>query len=161
MAPAQPREVLRAAVFDRLCADGGGRAGDGEVGLREIHDAVLRHLEWLLNSRVWWPGSLEDHEEANESLLKYGLPDLSTFSWSSAKDARTVVQLIEQVVKTYEPRLVPRTVKVTPIESEDSADFQLRMRIDGILRVEPYTERVSFDTEFDVDSGAMRVTSVL
>jgi len=159
MAPARPREVLRAALFDRLSSNHRSRSPDGEVGTREIHDAVMRGLERLLNSRVWWPGDLEEYEEANESLLKYGLPDLSTYSWVSKKDSRTVVGLIEQAVKTYEPRLVPRSVKVTALERDDVADFHVRLRIDGILRVEPFTERVSFDTEFEVDSGAIRVRS--
>ena len=155
----RPREVLRAALFDRLSASYRSRSPDGEVGIREIHDAVMRGLERLLNSRVWWPGDLDDFEEASRSLLKYGLPDLSTYSWSSKADSKTIVALIEQAVKTYEPRLVPRSVKVTALERNDKADFHIRLRIDGILRVEPFTERVSFDTEFALDSGAMRVTS--
>ena len=161
MAAAKPQDTLRAAVFDRLCSTHKSRGPDGEVGLREIHEAVQRGLEWLLNSRVWWPGDLDEHEEAAVSLLKYGLPDLSTFSWSSSSDAKTLVGLVEQTIKTYEPRLLPRSVKVTLLENDAVDEFNLSMRIEGILRVEPFTDRVSFDTEFDADSGAMRVTSSL
>jgi len=37
----------------------------------------------------------------------------------------------------------------------------VRMRIDATLHVEPYTERVAFDTEVDLDTGQMSVRSSL
>jgi type VI secretion system protein ImpF len=160
MAPSKPQEILRGSVLDRLSASYRTRA-DGEVGLREIHDAVMRDLQRLLNTRMWWPGSLDGFEEAQTSLLCYGMPDVSSFSWTSTTDGRTVMKLIEDAIKAYEPRLLARSVKVTPVERESVADFSLRMRIDAILQVDPYTERVSFDTALDAETGTMTLQGSL
>jgi type VI secretion system protein ImpF len=161
MAPPKPQEILRGSVFDRLSSSHRTRTADGEVGLREIHDAVMRDLERLLNTRVWWPGGLEGFEEAGDSLLTYGIPDLSAFSWTSVTDGKTVMKLVEDAIKTFEPRLLGRSVKVIAIERESIADFSLKMRIDAILQVDPYTERVSFDTELDAETGSMRLSGSL
>lgn len=158
MAPAKPQEILRGSVLDRLSSSYRTRSADGEVGLREIHDAVMRDLERLLNSRVWWPADLDDFEEAAESLLTYGIPDMSSFSWTSSTDNRTVTKLVEEAIKAFEPRLLARSVKVTPLERDSVDDFSVKMRIDAILQVEPYTERVTFDTELDMETGAMHLS---
>lgn len=161
MARAKPREILRPSVLDRLSAHRGARGSDGEIGLREIHAAVRHDLECLLNSRVWWPNGLDDFDEASTSVLSYGIPDLTGFSWTSVNDGKTVAKLIEEAIKNFEPRLVPRSVKVSQVERESVDDFRVRLRIDAILQVEPYTERVSFDTDFDVESGAMHLSGGL
>jgi type VI secretion system protein ImpF len=126
------------------------------VGLREIRQEVTRDLEWLLNTRTWWPGGL-DGEEASRSLLAYGLPDLSTYSSQSASDVDKLCRLVEDAIRTFEPRLLRRSLKVTLLPSEAAGDFSLRLRIEAILYVEPYSEPVSFDTELAVDTGAIRV----
>ena len=94
-------------------------------------------------------------------MLSYGIPDLTGFSWTSVNDGKTVAKLIEEAIKNFEPRLVPRSVKVSQVERESVDDFRVRLRIDAILQVEPYTERVSFDTDFDVESGAMHLSGGL
>lgn len=157
MARAKTPEILRASLFDRLAGTGGTKRADGAVGLRELQAAVTRDLEWLLNSRCWWPGGLEELEESSRSLLNYGIPDLSSFSWASEEDSRTVARRIEDVLKLFEPRLVPRSIKVALLGRESAADFRVRLRIDATLHVEPYTERVAFDTEVDLDTGLMSV----
>jgi type VI secretion system protein ImpF len=148
-------------VLDRLSSGHRTRNPDGEIGLREVHAAVRRDLERLLNSRVWWPNGLGEFEEASTSLLAYGIPDLTAFSWASSNDNRAVVKVIEEAIKRFEPRLLPRSVKVTKLEREGIDDFRVRVRIDAILQVEPYTERVSFDSEFDPDTGGIRLAGSL
>lgn len=159
MAKAKPIQILRASLFDRLAGTAAARRPDGSIGLREIQGAVTRDLEWLLNSRCWWPGEIEAHEHAGRSLLAYGLPDLSGYSWTSEEDSRAVAKRIEEAIKLFEPRLVPRSIKVGVLGRESVADFRVRLRIDATLHVEPYTERVAFDTEVDLDTGLMNVRS--
>jgi type VI secretion system protein ImpF len=159
MARPKSPEILRASLLDRLAGSGGARRGDGAVGLREIQAAVTRDLEWLLNSRCWWPGDLEAFEQSARSQLAYGMPDLSAYSWTSEEDARSVARRIEEAIKLFEPRLVPRSIKVALLGRESVDDFRVRLRIDATLHVEPYTERVAFDTEVDIDTGQMSVRS--
>lgn len=161
MARAKPPEILRPSIFDRLAGTAAAKRPDGTTGLREIQGAVTRDLEWLLNSRCWWPGELDELEQSSRSMLAYGLPDLSGYSWASEDDSRTVARKIEEAIKLFEPRLVPRSIKVALLGRESAADFRVRMRIDATLHVEPYTERVAFDTEVDLDTGQMSIRSTL
>jgi type VI secretion system protein ImpF len=136
-----------------------GEASRG-VGARELREAVARDLEWLLNTRVWHPWeNLERLEEARASILTYGMPELSKFSWSAPEDARTIAGLIEKAVRTFEPRLLARSVKCEVLPSQDVSDFSLRIRIEAILQVEPISEPVAFDTSFDFEGGGLHIES--
>lgn len=160
--PPSSSQPLRASVMERLSLGHRARTADGEIGLREVQDAVARDLERLLNSRTWWPVPLDAFDEGAASHLTYGIPDLTNCSWASVKgDSRTVPKLVEEAIKRFEPRLLPRSVKVTQVEQESVEDLRVRLRIEAILQVEPYTERVSFDTDFDVATGSMRLSGSL
>jgi len=137
-----------------------GASGEAGVGYRELLKAVARDLEWLLNTRVLVPDLWETLAEARCSILTYGLPDLSPYSWASHGDKRLITARIEEVIRTFEPRLVPRTVKVEVLPSKSVDDFKVRLRIDALLHVEPISERVSFDSDVDFDSGSVRVSDV-
>ena len=160
MARNRSESALRSSVLDRLTGDHGASSRFGTIGLRELKQAVARDLEWLLNTRVWWPGEFRDLEESQKSVLSYGIPDLSVYSWASAGDRERVCAKIEEAVKTFEPRLMARTVKASVAPSEDVADFSVRLRIEAVLHVEPYTEPVSFDTDIYVDTGEVDVRGV-
>jgi len=128
--------------------------------VRELREAVARDLEWLLNTRIWYPWeNLDRLEEARASILTYGMPELSTFSWSAPEDARTIAGLIEKAVRTFEPRLLPRSVKCEVLPSRDVSDFSLRIRIEAILQVDPISEPVAFDTALDFGGGGLRIES--
>ena len=106
-------DILRPSIIDRLSGRfGGSRDGQFQpIGVRELKQAVARDLEWLLNTRVWLPQTpeeLEDLVEGRESLLCYGIPDLSVFSWASPADCQRIAALVEQTIRSFEPRLLPR-----------------------------------------------------
>jgi type VI secretion system protein ImpF len=159
MASARSREILRPSVLDRLLEGYGTRSpsdGDG-IGLRELKRAVARDLEWLLNTRCWLPSMPEELPEARESLLTYGIPDLSPYSWISTTDAEQVCRLMEQAIRAFEPRLLPRSVKVLFVPSDSVDDFAMRFHIDAVLHVDPITEPVRFDTNIDYETGVVDV----
>lgn len=160
MASAKSQEILRSSVLDRLTGANGGGSPYGSIGLRELKQAVMRDLEWLLNTRMWWPGDFEELEESERSNLTYGLPDLSTYSWTNPVDQDRICSLIEEAVKSFEPRLMKRSVKVELVPSEEVDDFAVKLRIEAVLHVEPYHEPVSFDTDIHVDTGEVRVKGV-
>lgn len=157
-------EILRPSIIDRLSERPGGRRG-GEfqpIGVRELKQAVARDLEWLLNTRVWLPQGpeeLAELPEAQESLLSYGIPDLSIFSWANPSDCQRIAALIEQALRTFEPRLLPSSIRCEIMPSTDASDFSLKVRIEAVLYVEPISEHVTFDTKADFDGGGIRVES--
>jgi type VI secretion system protein ImpF len=152
-------QTLMPSIIDRLCAPSGsgGRAALEGQTAAELKRSVARDLEWLLNTRVWTPWNLELLEEAGRSILNYGLPELSGYSWASADDARTIKSLIETAIRTFEPRLLPRSIKTEVLPIEDVSDFKVRIRIEAMLHVDPISEPVVFDTGLDFEGGGLRV----
>jgi type VI secretion system protein ImpF len=162
VARAKPEEVIRPSVFDRLIGDVPKKVPGPQlqVGVRELKRAVARDLEWLLNTHHWFPRDLDASEEMRDSILNYGLPDISSYSWRSDHDARAICRRLEQIVKNFEPRLLPRSISVEVLEAGETDDFKLRFRIDAILHVEPIHEPVSFDTNVELDTNTMHVERV-
>jgi type VI secretion system protein ImpF len=154
-------EILRPSFLDRLIERPrpGDQSSFSGIGVRELKRAVARDLEWLLNTRVWLPWSLEELEEAHASILSYGMPDLSVYSWAHPSDAQTIAEIIERTVRTFEPRLLSHSVKCSVSPSEGIADFSLRIRIEAVLHVEPITEPVAFDSGIDIEGGGLRIES--
>ena len=159
MADSGGADLLRPSLLDRLMRDESDRPRGLRpfIGFRELRESVGRDLEWLLNSRCL-PIDLEAFPEARESLLSYGVPDLSTYSWRNPADWRRIAVAIEEAIRRFEPRLAPSSVKVEIVPGGGVDDFQLHFRIDAMLQVDPVSEPVSFDTEVDVHSSSLRIT---
>lgn len=160
---ARAEAPLRPGLLDRLMAPAGpaARGQLDEVGSRELAASVARDLDWLLNTKRWLADDLADLPEANRSILCYGLPDLSTFSWRNPGDASAIARLLEETIRRFEPRLRERSIKVTPLDGNDADDFRLRFRIDAVLEVEPVQVPVSFDTDIDFDASRINVRGEL
>jgi type VI secretion system protein ImpF len=124
--------------------------------VRILKAAVHRDLEWLLNTRRIFLEPEESLKEVHRSLFVYGLADLSSYTMGSAADQAKLVRHILGVVKLFEPRL--GNVQVVPIESSGGTGLQeLRLRIDGLLLMDPSPEPVSFDTVIELKSGVCRI----
>jgi type VI secretion system protein ImpF len=158
MARAPVTSLLRPTVLDRLLQPPGTRAFPA-IGLRELKAAVARDLEALLNTTSLLSDSAELAElpEARESILAYGIPDFSNASWRNPSEARRICRDIEAAVRTFEPRLVSDSVRVVMQQGDPSSDMKLRFRIEGTLRVEPISEPVSFDSDVETGTGAIRI----
>lgn len=147
MAVAKSKIGLLPSVLDRLLDDqpqiSREPATDRLQDLRALERAVGRDLEALLNSRQETLVELpSEFVELNESLLVYGLPDLTSLSLLSQDDRNRIRRAVEQAIAVFEPRL--ERVRVA-IESPREHDRGLRFRIDALLRVDPAPEPVSFD----------------
>jgi len=156
--------VLRLSILDRLTAPTPGRSDAAlqGIGVRELKQEVARDLEWLLNTRTWLSpeqNALEGLEEARESLLTYGIPDLSTYSWANPQDCQRIANLVETAIRVFEPRLLARSVRCEIVPNEHEADFDLKLRIEAILHVDPISEHVSFDGTAEFDGGGIRIES--
>ena len=123
--------------------------------LERLKAALKRDLEALLNTRRN-PDPLPDGcQEVQHSMYYYGLPDVTSIALQSEPDRKRLQRSLEETISAMEPRL--RDVRVsfeTPAPGEIRT---LRFRIDGLLRVEPAPERISFDTVLQLSSGEYRV----
>jgi type VI secretion system protein ImpF len=165
MAKSDNDDIVRPSVLDRLMKRPEGQSEriyyEG-VGVRELKEAVARDLERLLNTRMWLPPSADDLEgldEARSSLITYGIPELSVYSWANQEDAKQIAALVTKAIRTFEPRLVARTVRCEILPAEDISDFALKLRIEGLLHVDPISEHVTFDSGADFAGGGIRIES--
>ncbi len=122
--------------------------------VRQLKASLKRDLEWLLNTRRT-PLEVTDREsELHRSLYNYGLPDLTNFGLHSTNDQSRLTWLLEETIAIFEPRLEGVKVAMQPISP---GSRQLRFQIEGLLRMDPAPERVSFDTVLELTSGAYQV----
>ncbi len=164
MARADSGKILRPSLIDRLAKTPDRAEGDffEGIGIRELKAEVARDLEWLLNTRMWLPPEAKDLDgldEARHSIVTYGIPDLSVFSWANPQDCKKIAKLVENAIRTFEPRLLSRSVRCEILPTEDVSDFSLKLRIEAILHVDPITEHVAFDSAADFDGGGIRIES--
>ncbi len=158
MSDPRRRDVLRHSVLDRLAPTGsGGRRRDLRIGVEELKQSVRRDIEWLLNSRRPLL-DLSDLPEARTSILAYGLPDLTLFS-GNPSDCQRICTLIEEALRTFEPRLQPRSIKVEHVTAPGDTHVRLHFNIHALLHVDPVREPISFDTSVETASGAVEVTT--
>src|SRR5262249_34119484 len=117
--------------------------------------AVRRDLEWLLNTRRPIDPPPDGAQELPRSLYNYGLPDITSMSVSSVDDREKLAQIMETALTTFEPRLANPKVQLVP--TGEGKTHMLRFVIEGMLRVDPAPEFVSFDTVLETVNGAYDV----
>jgi type VI secretion system protein ImpF len=122
--------------------------------LRFFRDALKRDLEWLLNTRKPPLPELASRPVARDTVINYGLPDISSLGMSSATDQRALRTAIEGCLRAFEPRLTD--VRVT-LESSDTVDRRLRFHIEGNMKLDPAPEEITFDTVLELTSGEYKV----
>jgi len=154
MARAEPNTSIVPSILDRLLDEDPGVTQEPMAGrfqgVRGMERAVARDLETLLNTRQEILQALPDEfAEVSNSLLTYGLPDLSSFSLDSEDDRGRVRRVIEQAIANCEPRL--ERVQVI-LQGARENERGLRFRIDALLRVDPAPEPVTFDAMLQLNT---------
>ncbi len=148
-------QSLVPSLLDRLIDSSmHGMAQQPWYGLQEMTQAVQRDLESLLNTRQSGDMIAAGLPEVENSLVRYGLPDLATVNGETVEGRRQVCKIIEQVVAQFEPRL--REVRATLRESTTPFDRDVRFRIEGRLCVDPAPD-VVFDTTLELATGEYKV----
>lgn len=118
--------------------------------VRDLKKALRRDLEWLFNSRAT-ANVPADYAEVSKSIMNYGLPDVANLSMANAKDRTRLQRSMESAIARFEPRLA--NIHVRLIDAGTEGGKAVRFQIDGLLKMDPVPERISFDTVLDVVSG--------
>ncbi|TVP60211.1 MAG: type VI secretion system baseplate subunit TssE [Halomonadaceae bacterium] len=141
-----PRSDARARVqvslLDRLLDNGSVRPS-----VAQVRQSVRRDLEWLLNARRSWLPIPKGCNELSTSVLGFGLPDFTVMELSTEEGRLWLCEEIRRCISRFEPRLA--RVKVLLQDREAPLDRQLRLRIEGVLLVEPVPQAVAFDSELE------------
>lgn len=123
--------------------------------LRDLKQAVRRDLENLLNTRIrcvpWSTGLVE----LKQSVVNYGIPDLTGTPLASSREREEFRRSIQSVISIYEPRL--KKLKVVLGDQANAIDRTIRFHIDAILQAEPAPEPVAFDSTLRLTTGMFEV----
>jgi len=159
MARWEPEHTVTQSVLERLIDDKPKLPSDEESSraqsVRQLKASVRRDLEWLLNTRRTPDAAASEFPELEKSVYNFGLPDMSSLNWQSARDRTRLCRMLEHALSTFEPRLL--RAKVVPVEASAGAQHVLRFQIEGMLAMDPAPEHISFDTVLQLSSGEYQV----
>jgi type VI secretion system protein ImpF len=159
MARWEPEQTVTQSVLDRLIDREPANTSEGALtraqSVRQLKVSLRRDLEWLLNSRRNPDAVGSEFQELEHSLFNFGLPDVTSLSWDSARDRGRLARMIEQVLVTFEPRLTG--LRVAAVDAAAGAKHVMRFQIEGMLDMDPSPEHISFDTLLQLSSGEYQV----
>lgn len=159
------RERLLPSLLDRITDEDPSRrtpeADRFSFGIERYREAVFRDLSWLLNSvSPARPEEIRAYPEVERSVLNYGMPPLSG-SVAAGLDPRRLQEMIREVVRRFEPRILPEGLKVEVVTDKDVMSRRaLTFRVVGVLWAQPVPEHIYLRTELDLESGHVRISSV-
>jgi type VI secretion system protein ImpF len=151
MPTSETQEGLLPSILDRLVdPDSGGTAWRQGYGVEQIVDAVQRDLEDLLNTRQSHAGLPRGFIEVQQSIVAYGLPELTSLNAVTPNQRAEIGRLLEVVVMQFESRL--RDVRATVVEGGDGLERTIKFRLQARINVDPAPE-VAFDTILELTTG--------
>jgi type VI secretion system protein ImpF len=150
--------TVRASVLDRLTDNEPRTPADPPLtfseSVRRHKAALLRDLEWLLNTRRIADPVPAQYTEIQNSVYNYGLPDTTSMSGDDPAVRRKLQREVEDCIRRFEPRLTATKVTLSTAETNPRL---VRFVVEAILRMEPDPEHIVFDTVLDGSIGSIRV----
>ena len=158
MAELTPRDLLQPCLLDRLTDNEPEVSKESRekrvVSMQRYKNAVLRDLEMLLNSKNHPLGDIiYEFNEASQSVLNYGIPDVcgATFSIINPGEYETQVK---QAILCFEPRISRNQLSVRILPQEDSRNIRvISFEIEGELWAQPLPDHLFVKTEVDLETG--------
>ena len=163
MAKLTPQERLQPALLDRLRDDhprSQQEPPDARVmTVRQLHDSVVRDLEWLLNSHgIESTIDAKAYPETMRSVINYGIADLSGRTISGT-DASVIEREIREAIERFEPRILPESLKVRVSTGDGVGGFnRLAFEIRGDLWATPIPLEFLLLTEVDLEAGNVTIS---
>ena len=137
--------ILPLSLLDRLIDDAPDErqeaAQSEETAFERLKLGLRRDLEGLLNGKRPHATWLARTPEVADTMVGFGLPDLSTEDFGTASARERIRRMIATCIRTYEPRLARVEVDVDGAPTSTG----VRFRISAVLRVEEYEEQVTYD----------------
>ena len=150
--------MMLPSVLDRLLDDAPDQATTGAIlafTLSDFKAALARDLESLLNTRVMYPDEyLTQYKRSTESVINYGIPDLSSLSLLNPDHRELLREQIRRAIETHDKRLDGVAVNFS---TEGNTERLLRFRVDAKLKIHPHRPPVTFDATLQLSSNAYQV----
>ncbi|XLM20429.1 type VI secretion system baseplate subunit TssE [Chromobacterium piscinae] len=150
--------LILPSVLDRLLDDEPDQSHIEPISLFELShfkQSLARDLEALLNTRLMPLDELmESFPQARDSLLTFGIPDLSGISLLNPDDRELLREQLRRSIELHEPRL--SRVRVS-LDAPREMERHLRFRVDAVLKVHPHSPPVTFDATLQLSSNVYKV----
>lgn len=162
MAELTPSERLQPCLLDRLTDDEPDKSVESRnqrvFSLRQIRQAVLRDLSWLLNTAARADGEdIAAYPNVESSVVNFGISDLSGLTASGVSVTHLEI-MVTKAIERFEPRILPNTVKVRAVSNPDAMGRNtLMFEISGDLWSEPMPDPLYLKTEVDLETGQYSV----
>ncbi len=163
MAELTPQERLQPSLLDRLTdTDPQSKSESRErrvLSVQRLRAGVLRDLAWLLNTAYLETiENLDDYPYVRDSVLNYGIPDLSGLAVSGMDTARLEKAVRAAIVK-FEPRIDSGSLKVTAeVDRDRMSRNSMAFKIEGELWSQPAPVSLLLKTELDLETGDATVS---
>lgn len=163
MAELTPKERLQPSLLDRLIDNEPQKTQESRdqrvFSLSRLREAVLRDLAWLLNTTNLAAGQdLSAYTEVPNSVLNYGIPDLSGMT-VSGMDVGVLERTLRQAIADFEPRILRHTLSVRlEINESQMSRNAMTFLIEGELWAQPVPLRLYLKSEIDLDIGDVKVS---
>jgi type VI secretion system protein ImpF len=163
MAESTLTDRLQPCLLDRLTDHEPEEAKESRdqrvMSLKKYRQAVLRDLEMLLNAKAYPPGSdIYDYDEAAQSVLNFGIPDLAGTSISSLSPEEFEAR-VKQAILLFESRISRHSLSVRLVSSQDAQAVRaVVFEIAGDLWAQPSPEHLFVKTEVDLDTGRHKLS---
>jgi len=156
------RERLQPSLLDRLTDEHPDRskesAADAVLDQGEIKAAVVRDLAALLNCvSLEVIHDLEDLPRVQDSVLNYGILDLSGHT-ASSMNPKEIETAIKHAIHRFEPRLIRNSLRVRMRSNSDEMSANtVIFEIEGAVFGQPAPFQVSLRSELDLENGDIRL----
>ena len=165
--PLLPQDRLQPALLDRLTDD----EPDKKLEPREarvlsksrLRQSVLRDLAWLFNAtRLDAVDDLAGTPHVRRSVLNFGLPAMSGRTASSL-DVTDLTRAVRDAIVNFEPRILPSTLEIRTLLEAGALDHHnvIGVEIHGRLWAQPVPLEFLVRTDFDLESGKVRITDLI
>lgn len=163
MADLTPQERLQPSLLDRLTdTDPESKSESRErrvLSVQRLRAGVLRDLGWLLNTGHYEATeSLEHYPYVRESVLNYGMPEISGATLGSV-DAKVLEKSVRDAIARFEPRLNSKSLKVTVnVDTDQMSSTSVTLTIHGELWAKPTPIALYLKTDVDLETRSVEVT---
>ena len=162
MADQQLSERLQPSLLDRLTDEEPGKSidsrGNRVIDLDRLRQIVRRDIAWLLNTTNFAASEdLDRYPNVAKSVLNFGIPDTAGRRIADLRD-RSIEQVLKKAIQTFEPRIMPNTLKVSYSEGggrDQTAVIAFDVR--GQLWAQPVPLELFIRSEVDVTSGEVKI----
>ncbi len=127
------------------------------IDVKSLRRDVAQDVETLLNCISFDSGEdLGDFPHVQNSVLNYGFPSLAKRTMDELERSGLEPE-IERVLRAYEPRLIPSSLRVARDRRVDTVELKIRYVVQADLACEPVDIPMEFVADVEVTTGKIQI----